>query len=215
MNDDSSVFKSQKHIKDIPISEHKFPYESFIGGWYIPENICDNIVNHFNEQKEKKLTIIGNVDNYGKKIINQEIKDSEELSVLPNNFDYPFKEYRIHLQDCLIKYVEKYRHINDLLEHFNITKSYNIQFYKKGGGFKVDHCERNGSKDTLSRALVFMTYLNDVDDGGTEFIYQRMVSPAKKGLTMIWPTDWTHIHRGIVSETKEKMIITGWYNFDE
>jgi hypothetical protein len=42
-----------------------------------------------------------------------------------------------------------------------------------------------------------------------------MVSPAKKGLTMIWPTDWTHIHRGIVSETKEKMIVTGWYNFDE
>ena len=79
MNDVSSVFKSQKHIQDIPISEHKFPYESFIGGWYIPENICDNIVNHFNEQKEKKLTTIGNVDNYGKKIINQEIKDSEEF----------------------------------------------------------------------------------------------------------------------------------------
>ena len=32
---------------------------------------------------------------------------------------------------------------------------------------------------------------------------------------MIWPTDWKNIHRGIVSETKEKMIITGWYNFDE
>ena len=214
MNDVSSVFKSQKHIQDIPISEHKFPYESFIGGWYIPENICDNIVNHFNEQKEKKLTTIGNVDNYGKNVINQEIKDSEELSVSHKNFNYPFNEYRKYLQDCLDRYIEKYRHINYLLEHFNITKSYNIQFYKKGGGFKVDHCERNGSKDTLSRALVFMTYLNDVDDGGTEFIYQRMVSPAKKGLTVIWPTDWTHTHRGIVSKTKEKIIITGWYNFD-
>ena len=214
MNDDSSVFKSQKHIQDIPISEHKFPYESFIGGWYIPENICDNIVNHFNEQKEKKLTSTGLISNYGKNVINENIKDSEELSVSYNNFKYPFNEYRKYLQDCLDKYIEKYNQINTL-EHFNINEDYNIQFYKKGGGFKIHHCEREGNKSCLNRVLVFMTYLNDVDDGGTEFFHQKITSPAKKGLTVIWPTDWTHIHRGIVSETKEKMIVTGWYNFDE
>jgi len=214
MNDDSSVFKSQKHIQDIPISEHKFPYESFIGGWYIPENICDNIVNHFNEQKEKNLTTTGMVGNYGENIINQKIKDSEELLVSHNNFDYPFTEYRKYLQDCLIKYIEKYNQIH-LLEHFNINKPYNVQFYKKGGGFKVYHSEREGAKSNLSRVLVFMTYLNNVDEGGTDFLYQKITSPAKKGLTMIWPTDWTHAHKGQVSETKEKMIVTGWYNFDE
>ena len=35
-----------------------------------------------------------------------------------------------------------------------------------------------------------MTYLNDVKDGGTEFFYQKLKTPAKKGLTLIWP--WSH-----------------------
>ena len=57
-----------------------------------------------------------------------------------------------------------------------------------------------------------MTYLNDVPDGGTEFFYQKVISPAKKGLTVIWPAEFTHLHRGQVSK-REKYIITGWYNF--
>ena len=36
-----------------------------------------------------------------------------------------------------------------------------------------------------------MTYLNDVPDGGTHFKYQELTAPAKKGLTLIWPTDFT------------------------
>ena len=63
------------------------------------------------------------------------------------------------------------------------------------------------------RALVFMTYLNDVEDGGTEFLHQNVYTPAKKGLTLIWPAYWTHTHRGVVSKLKEKYIVTGWINF--
>jgi hypothetical protein len=59
-----------------------------------------------------------------------------------------------------------------------------------------------------------MTYLNDVPNGGTEFYYQGLKSPAKKGLTLIWPADWTHTHRGIVDDKNEKYIVTGWYNYE-
>jgi hypothetical protein len=59
-----------------------------------------------------------------------------------------------------------------------------------------------------------MTYLNDVEDGGgTEFLNQKLVVHAKKGKTLIWPADWTHTHRGVVSPTQEKYIITGWLNY--
>jgi hypothetical protein len=37
--------------------------------------------------------------------------------------------------------------------------------------------------------------------------------PAKKGLTLFWPSDWTHTHRGIVSNIKEKYIVTGMVQF--
>ena len=57
-----------------------------------------------------------------------------------------------------------------------------------------------------------MTYLNDVTDGGeTEFMYQKLKIKPKKGLTLIWPADWTHTHRGIPSMTQVKYIATGWY----
>jgi hypothetical protein len=58
-----------------------------------------------------------------------------------------------------------------------------------------------------------MTYLNDVPEGGTEFMYQKLTSPAKKGLTLIWPSDWTHAHRGQICNTHTKYIITGWFNY--
>ena len=34
---------------------------------------------------------------------------------------------------------------------------------------------------------------------------------ANKGLTLLWPTDFTHTHRGIISQ-HEKYIITGWFH---
>ena len=59
-----------------------------------------------------------------------------------------------------------------------------------------------------------MTYLNDViDRGETEFFHQKIKVKPKKGLTLIWPVDWTFYHRGIPSPTQEKYIITGWYCF--
>ena len=32
--------------------EHKFPYESFIAGWYIDPQICDDLIDLFNDNKE-------------------------------------------------------------------------------------------------------------------------------------------------------------------
>jgi hypothetical protein len=59
-----------------------------------------------------------------------------------------------------------------------------------------------------------MTYLNDVFEGGeTEFYYQNIKVNARKGLTLVWPADWTHTHRGLVSNTQEKYIVTGWLNY--
>ena len=95
--------------------------------------------------------------------------------------------------------------------NFDIDEVYNIQHYEKGEGFYSYHCERMSQMPPqILRSLVFMTYLNDVEDGGTEFLYQKCEVKARKGLTLIWPADWTHTHKGIISQTKEKTIITGW-----
>ena len=59
-----------------------------------------------------------------------------------------------------------------------------------------------------------MTYLNDVSDHGeTEWFHQKLKVKPKKGLTVIWPADWTFTHRGISSPTQRKIIVTGWFSY--
>ena len=48
-----------------------------------------------------------------------------------------------------------------------------------------------------------------------KFKYQNITAPCKKGLTLIWPTDFTHTHSGQISETHEKYIITGWFGYEK
>ena len=60
--------------------------------------------------------------------------------------------------------------------------------------------------------FAWMTYLNDVEDGGcTYFPNFDLRFKPKKGTTLIWPSDWTHIHCGEVVNSGEKYIINGWF----
>ena len=113
------------------------------------------------------------------------------------------------------EYVKKYQWSNASKAQFGILERINIQFYKPGEAFHGWHFER-GSSDfpACGRHLVWMTYLNDVNDGGgTEFFHQEKITTARKGKTVIWPADWTYTHRGVVSNTEHKYIITGWLNY--
>ena len=192
----------------IDLKQHNFPNDSFIGGWYIPEHICDGMLDYY-YQNNSNITpgIVGNLedDNDNVKI---DVKDSLDLFIEHNDNSSECKAYVSYLMSCFQNYVNYYEYANKVCE-YGLNLGYNIQRYKKGGGFKTWHFERS-HLTSMPRVLVFMTYLNDVEDGGTEFYYQKLKSPAKKGLTLLWPTDFTHTHRGIISHTKEKYIVTGW-----
>ena len=192
--------------------EYELDKKYLMGGWYIPEDICDKMIDFYNLNKHKQTPGM----QYNKKElhhVDESIKQSTDLHIHPQVDFYPLNLYRDALQECLHNYIKKYDEVANL-SRFNITELYNLQHYKKGGGFKKWHYESGNQKEDFiqRRLLVFMTYLNDVEDGGTEFKYQNLTTPAKKGLTLIWPVWWTHTHRGQVSHTKEKYIVTGWYS---
>jgi hypothetical protein len=100
---------------------------------------------------------------------------------------------------------------------FGFQESFNIQHYRPGEGFFKWHTERaQHNPKTVRRHLVYMTYLNTVNDEGyTEFKFQNIKIQPQKGLTLIWPADWTWTHRGITSATEDKYIATGWLGFTE
>ena len=119
------------------------------------------------------------------------------------------------LQIVLDQYIAKYPQCN-MYSAFRMIQPAQLQKYNPGGGFFAWHTERTSAKthDLASRHLVFMTYLNDVTDGGeTEFALQNLKVQPRKGLTLIWPVDWTHTHRGVTSPTQHKYIVTGWLNY--
>jgi len=183
--------------------QYKISKDPFIKGWYIPTKICDDVVEYFNKNLEK--TSVGNTLSGP----NKKIKNSIDLVLTHNNTDLEIINYRKALQKILEKYIKKFPSLDEA-DPFNV-KNFNIQKYPKKGGYKVWHYER-GTKISANRFLVFMTYLNNVKNGGTYFKYQNLITPAEKGLTLIWPPDFTHTHKGQISND-EKIIITGWFEF--
>jgi len=182
-----------------------------IGAWIMPHDIIDDICDYWNNPTNGEIKSKGR---YGKQKISPNTKDSIDLSISPNNFDKPWDTYRKYLQDCVDDYLLQYPDANKV-QMFGIREVYNIQWYPKGGGYKIWHHENLGNYNDAHRHLVFMTYCNDLPNAGTHFKYQNITTPSIKGLTLIWPAAFTHTHKGQITEEHEKMIVTGWFSFND
>jgi hypothetical protein len=59
-------------------------------------------------------------------------------------------------------------------------------------------------------------YLNDVKKGGeTEFRIQGKKIKPQAGAILLFPSGWTHEHRGLPPESNPKYIITTWLRFTD
>jgi hypothetical protein len=181
---------------------------NFIGQYYLDNlSICDEILEFYNKSNNK-------IQGATTKGVDKSIKDSTDVMI-----DWKKDEIALKYVDALDsptkQYIKEYSYCNKYAS-WSVIEPINIQHYKPNGGYHVWHTERsNSTHPVASRHLAFMTYLNDVEDGGeTEFYYQKLKVKPRKGLTLIWAADWTHTHRGIPSPTEEKYIITGWFNYN-
>ena len=191
------------------MKEYDIDYDSFIGGWYMPEEICDGVVDVLTSEKDKL------VDGETGRGLTPELKKCKELYISPADFDVKLKEYLDCLSKCVDLYKERYPFCDEVGVYSLRDNNIKIQHYMPGDGFYKWHAENGGSGYSTFRHLVFMTYLNTLDSAGTEFYYQKTITPCEKGLTIIWPAGWTHTHRGVTNYESEKTIITGWYSFHE
>lgn len=189
----------------------------FIWGDFIDIKICDDLL-EFKKQQTLTWTSflpITEGQNYNSKgdiNVDKNVKDSVDLYI-PHQINVPhIQNFLAALQTVLNSYCNKFPFCKT--SRFELMQGMRMQSYPVSGGYKAWHTERaNASPNTVYRHLAWMTYLNDVPDGGTEWFHQNLYIPAQKGYTIIWPCDWTHTHRGRVSHTLEKHIITGWFSF--
>ena len=170
---------------------------NFIEEYKINNQLCNRIISHFENSKDIEHLKNEYVDMF------QVFRTLDEPLMM---------EYLYEIQDPIKNYKDKYD-LDKITGYWQLDTNIKIQKYNPGEGYFTLHCERTGLYNCL-RHLVFMTYLNDVTDKGqTERHYQKLKVKPKKGLTIIWGTDWTFMHKGIVSPTQTKYIATGWYNY--
>lgn len=185
------------------------PQETFIETYKIDAEVCDKIIGLY--ELNEQLARPGRLGETSR--IDKSMKDSMDMSI-PIRLYGSFEPFFEQLHACVNEYLDKY--------YFGVgatgmgpvgfSKFSNIQKYPVGGGYPAIHCERD-SLEYAHRALVWMLYLTDTPNGGTEFPHQELITECIKGDLIIWPSDMTHMHRGVVSSTHEKMIFTGWIDF--
>lgn len=183
----------------------------FIGSWLIePLSICDELIDFFEAHPENQAQ--------GKTAggLNLEAKNSLDLTIRPRELEQddhrPVREYLDTLFECYRDYLEQWPFLQSFLPRIELG-SFNIQRYKPGGHFLKVHSERT-TLASSHRVLAWMTYLNDVEDGGsTEFVHQQLTIQPQQGRTLIWPAEWTHAHKANVLNSGSKYIITGWMHF--
>ena len=159
-------------------------------------------------------------------VVCKETKDSLDISIYVDDYRPKHlneKNYEIYkkvnkiITDNIFKYFKEYKKSHpqlNIIKTWRLHEKYNLQKYFPNQGFKKLHCEVMNPRGAL-RIGAWMVYLNDVKDGGTYFDNYDLTVNAVRGRLVIWPSYWTHCHRGIISSTKTKYIATGWLRFNK
>ena len=109
----------------------------------------------------------------------------------------------------LEKYKKKYPEVNLTKNKWALT-NLRFKYFKPGKSFEKFHSEHSWSHAT--RMLNIQIYLSD-HDCGTEF-YNKKIIKSEQGKIVIFPSYFTHTHRGQkCPKRKHRYIITGYINF--
>jgi hypothetical protein len=183
--------------------------KNFIETYKIDMDVCDKIIGLYDTNKH--LAQPGRLGDDPR--VDKSMKDSLDISI-PIGLYGRFEPFFGQLKDHVSEYLDKYFLDEGAggMGPVGYSSHSNIQKYPIGGGYPAVHCERDRI-EYANRCLVWMLYLTDTPGGGTEFPHQELITECVKGDLVIWPSDLTHMHKGVVSETHEKMIFTGWIIF--
>tara|TARA_R110002051_G_scaffold273633_1_gene334265 strand:- start:324 stop:1046 length:723 start_codon:yes stop_codon:yes gene_type:complete len=85
------------------------------------------------------------------------------------------------------------------------------RYTKEVDGYHGWHEDNGNDTPEICRMLVFMYYLNDVEEGGeTDFLHQNLKIKPTKGSLVIFPTYFTHTHKGHIPISNDKYICNVW-----
>ena len=116
------------------------------------------------------------------------------------------------LQRSFAAYVAKY---GELRRHPSVFEAFGIYRYQnetEGYDWHSDGMDPGLRYRFVSAVL----YLNTVRQGGeTEFLYQKRKIAAQEGSVVLFPSGWTHIHRGCPPRSNPKYVLVTWTRYGD
>ncbi|RLV58346.1 2OG-Fe(II) oxygenase [Parashewanella curva] len=211
----------------------------------LPDEFCDQLIQTFTNHSGVRFGETGNgVDSEKKQSKDLTLDNFPELASIKNELlgytlkgatDY-FNKYSMALMGAVsVQVMDEHNkpvtltsdnfealgkpRAMPLVKYLYRSGTINIQHYLKGqGGYHHWHSEQFPQlqhNEALHRVVLYMFYLNDVEEGGeTEFFYQQRKIKPKKGTMIIAPAGFTHTHKGHVPLSNDKYIATSWIMFN-
>ena len=65
-------------------------------------------------------------------------------------------------------------------------------------------------KEKKHRVIVYLWYLNDVEEGGETQVFHHMKIKPEAGKLLMFPAQWCFPHCGIMPLSGDKFVVTGW-----
>jgi hypothetical protein len=206
---------------------HFYENYIYINKFSLSKELCENIINMFEEEKNGKyegITASGitkNIKNTTDFIIPKNINDNNEITTKK------WAKVQKVLDEELNRNVKLY--INKITKSLNLdqkednTKYYifpkkfltcnnfmvqkytiNEGRYKYHDDFRIDWLQEK------YRVITYIWYLNTVEEGGETEIWHDFKIKPETGKLLLFPSSWTFPHRGIMPISSNKYIITGW-----
>ena len=183
----------------------------------LSQEFCDKLITKFNNDKNVHRGVCGH-DPSGP-AVNEDVKQSNDL------FIYDSRKYHFEnqtLQHVILKALGQYSDLcteqcpdlfYPLFRNNSYITGFNVQHTKPGEFFtwhSDDYYDPNAHEGYF-RAISYLIYLNDVEEGGeTEFIDGFKALP-KRGHICLFPCTWSFVHRGVPPVSGDKYIIAGWW----
>tara|TARA_B110000285_G_C15110625_1_gene610868 strand:+ start:1543 stop:2121 length:579 start_codon:yes stop_codon:yes gene_type:complete len=172
---------------------------------------CNNFINLFNIRNDLQKNGITSGG------YTPELKITTDTNL--SNHDC-FKDIDTFLNSVLDNYIHKYfEYMFSLNNQYGIAVNdlkdtgFLMQKYEKNIGYFNYHHDFSSiyeNNQIYSRYLVYIFYLNDVDEGGETILWNNYKIKPKRGSLLFFPCTWTYPHKGNIPISHDKYIITGW-----
>jgi prolyl 4-hydroxylase len=165
--------------------------DTFINSYKLDKNVCDHYIDYFNNS-DNTFTATAVVKNEDKALVSITDETITRRSITQIDYD---SEDMDPYYESVWEFHEHYFNRHSVLDKslgFGPREMWQISKYNEGDHWNSWHYDRMQADGKLAaRLLTYFTFLSD-GVGDLEFMYQKKTIKAEAGLTLIFPSDWTH-----------------------